>query len=262
MMRILRRCLAALALLALIAVAAPAMAIAFPQPFFAYHAQVGRLSLYSDQPFDQAAGQRILGDVAQRLATSPIDDAQPHGVFIANAPWRYSLFFCIARGAAGVNYYPLSNNVFIRRSDIDHDTVFGASGKPAAPPRTLAYYAAHEITHSFTAERLGAGRLWNRELPRWVREGYADYVGMGGRVDIDDLYRRYRAGDAALDFKRSGTYARFRMLTAFMLEREHWSVDQLLASRLTLAQAQAMMDAAMAPPVAPDGPPPHPLSHS
>jgi hypothetical protein len=136
--------------------------------------------------------------------------------------------------------------VFIRRSDINHDTVFGASGEPAAPPRTFAYYAAHEITHSLTAERLGPSRLWNHELPQWVREGYADYVGMGGQVDVDDLYRRYRAGDPELDYRKSGLYARFRMLVAYMLQREHWSADRLLASKLTEAQALAVMDAGMA----------------
>lgn len=166
-----------------------AAALAHPQPFFRYHAALGRLSLYSDRPFDPARGRAALADVEARLETSPLDDHKPHAIVIANAPWRQAVFMNAARGAAGVNFYPITNDVFLRHSDIGRDIVFGASGRPAAPPRTLAYYGAHEIAHSFTAERLGAGKLWNRELPQWVREGYADYVGMGGRVDIDDLYR-------------------------------------------------------------------------
>jgi hypothetical protein len=236
------RVLAALGLLAIALVGGVAAAEAFPQPFFAYHAELGRLSLYSDQAFDLAKGRAILADVDARLATSPIDDQGPHAIFVANAPWRERLFFNLAYGAAGVNHAPLSRNVFLRRSDIDNDAVFGRSGRPAKPPRTLAYYGAHELTHSLTAEHLCPARLWNAELPQWVREGYADYVGMGGRVDIDDLYRRYRAGDPDMDYRKSGLYARFRLLTAFMLEREHWSVDQLLASKLTQDQADALMN--------------------
>jgi hypothetical protein len=216
-------------------------AIVFPQPMFAYHVTAGRLSLWSDRPFDLDKGQAILAQVEMRLATSPLDDDKRHAIFVTNTAWRRSLFFLIAEGAAGVNNYPLTNNVFIRQADIGADRVFGASGKPAPPPRTLAYYATHEITHSLTGEHLGVGRLWNRKLPQWVREGYADYVGMGGQVDVDDLYRRYRAGDPDLDFTRSHTYARFRLLTAYRLEREHWSVDQLLASRLSQSQAEAKM---------------------
>ena len=151
-----------------------------------------------------------------------------------------------AHGAAGVNYYPLSNDVFLRRSDIDRDQLFGHSGRPAPPPRTLAYYGAHEITHSLTAERLGAGKLWNHALPQWVREGYADYVGLAGKVDVDALYRRYRAGDPELDWKKSGSYARFRLLVAYMLERERWSVDRLLGGGLSQTRAEAIMNAGMA----------------
>ena len=219
--------------LALLAIALPVLATIWSWPLFRYHVEVGRLAIWSDRPFDPAKGRAILADVESRLETSPIDDHRPHAIFVANAGWRELLVFNLAHGAAGVNHYPLTNNVFIRRSNIDADTVFGHSGKPAAPPRTFAYYAAHEIAHSFTAERLGPFHLWNASLPQWVREGYADYVGMGGRVDLDDLFRRYRAGDPALDFAKSGQYARFRLLVAFVLERRHWSVDQLLATRLS-----------------------------
>ena len=78
-----------------------------------------------------------------------------------------------------------------------------------------------------------------------MREGYADYVGTGGRVDVDDLYRRWRAGDPALDVAKSGQYARYRMLVAFLLDREHWSVDRLLTSGLPQEKAEAMLTAAM-----------------
>jgi hypothetical protein len=231
-------------LLALVLAAAAAL-IAFPQILFAHQVTEGRLTLYSDAPFDLGRGREILADVEARIESSPLDDHKPHGVFITNADWRRRIAFLTAEGAAGVNLYPLANSVFIARADVDHDLVYGASGKAALAPRTLAYYAAHEITHSFTAEYLGAWRLWNWGLPQWIREGYADYVGMRGHSDLDDLYRRYLAGDPDLDFARSHTYARFRMLVAFMIERQGWSVDDLLASKLSQAQAEAMLSAGM-----------------
>ena len=246
MLRLLITILLAAALIAFACAAIFADVVADPRPFFTYHSSVGFLTLYSDEPYDDADGKRVLADVAQRLAASPLNDLYPHEVYIANAPWRQKLFFAPARKAAGVNYYPLTNNVFLRRSDIGMDVVFGPSGHPAAPPRTLAYYAAHEITHSLTGERLGARNLWNFLLPQWVREGYADYVAFGGKADIDELYRRYQAGEPEFDYRKSGYYTRFRMLTAYMLEREHWTIDQLLDTRLSLDEAQAVMDRGMA----------------
>lgn len=231
----------------IVVLAAALVLTTHPQGLFRYHVSAGRLGLYSDQPFAPAAGRRVLRDVEARLSTSPIDDSARHDIFICNADWRRTVFFNLAGGAAGVNYYPLTNNVFIRRADVDRDQVFGASGRPAAPPRALAYYAAHEITHSLTAERIGPTRLWNRALPQWVREGYADYVGLGGQVDIDALYRRYRAGDAEFDWRKSGRYARFQLLVAFVLNRAHWPLDRLLSAPPSQAEAEAMMDAGMRP---------------
>jgi len=228
-----------------LAIGAPLALLAHPEPAFAYHLTAGRLALYSDRPFDTGAGRRVLADIESRLAASPIDDHAPHAIFIANSAWRETLFFNRASGAAGLNYYPLSNDVFLRRSSVELNRVYGRSGRPAAAPRTLAYYGAHEIAHSFTAERAGPAHLWNFEMPQWVREGYADYVGMGGHVDIDDLWRRYKSGDPELDYRRSGVYARFRMLAAYLIQRRGWSVDRLLASKLTEEQALKMMSADM-----------------
>jgi hypothetical protein len=129
---------------------------------------------------------------------------------------------------------------------VDTDTVFGPSGEPRARPRTLAYYAAHEISHSFTAEHLGLAHGHNRDLPQWVREGYADYVGMGGKGEIDTLYQRCVARDPDLDFIKSHSYVRFRLQAAYMLEREHWTLDQLLASRMSIADATRLMNDGMA----------------
>ena len=131
--------------------------------------------------------------------------------------------------------------MFIRRADVDRDRVIGSSGRDAAALRTLAYYAAHEIAHSLTAERLGPSRLWNQSLPQWVREGYADYVGLGISGEVGDLFDRYRRGDPALDFKKSGQYARFRLLTAYYLEVRHWTVAQLLNTRLSEEEAEQEM---------------------
>lgn len=243
-----RRGLRIAGLVALVPLALAAMvgtALAFPEPFFAYSVHEGRLTLYSDRPFDAAKARAILEHVDARLKTSPLDHGEASAIFVSNAAWRQRLFFTIAYGAGGVNYYPWTRNVFLRRADIDADQLIRPNGTPAEAPRTFTYYAAHEIGHSLTGKRLGLAHLWNWRLPQWIREGYADYVGLGGKVDVDALYRQYRAGDPTLNFAKTGQYKRFRLLVAFFLRHEHWSVDRLLLSNLPQAEAEARMNAAL-----------------
>ena len=220
-------------------------ALAYPGPFFAYHVERGRLALNSDQPVDPAKARVLLAAIDARLKTSPLDGGEPNASFVANAPGRQRLFLNVAYGAGGVNFYPWTRNVFLRTADIDNNQLIGRSGKPTAAPRTFVYYAAHEIGHSLTGKRLGAAKLWNWQLPQWVREGYADYVGLGGDVDVDALYARYRKHDPQMDWVRSGQYTTFRMLTAYFLKREHWTVDQLLDCGLTQDDAIRRMEAGM-----------------
>jgi hypothetical protein len=223
--------------------AAFALLLAFPDCFFTYYTQRGRLSLYSDTPFDAAKAQRILAAIDARLARSPIDDRTlSDRIFVANTDWRQRLFMNLAYGAGGVNFYPITRNVFVRNSDIDADTLYGQSGKPAEKPRTFSYFAAHEIGHTLTAEQLGILHLWNFRLPPWIREGTADYIGLGGDIDVEQLYARYRAHDRLFD-PGSGHYDRYRLLVAYFLKRKHWSVDQLLLSNMPMSEAEREMNA-------------------
>lgn len=213
--------------------------LAYPQPFFAHQVAEGRLELYSDRPFDTNAGRVILADAEARLGRSQLNDGRRHQIFIANAEWRRRLFFLWGFGARGINFHPVAGGVFLRQADVEADRLLKSDGTPVPPPRTLAYYAAHEIGHDFIAERIGAIANWR--LPVWIREGLADYIAFGGDVDIDALAAALRRGDPDLDPKRSGTYARYRLLVAFMLEREGWTVDRLLASGMTQVDAEGRL---------------------
>jgi hypothetical protein len=233
--------LGALAILA----AAVTGLLAAPQPLYPYHLEHAGLELWSDQPVDQTAGHRFMADVEGRLAQSILGGVGGNRrIFIAGTAWRERLFFLWNHGAAGVNYYPFTRNAFLRRSDVAADRLFGPAGRPAEPPRTLAYYAAHELAHGLTGER--AGTVAFIRMPRWLREGLADYAALGaGRAK--EMAGSLAPDDPRLSPERSGHYLRFHLLVACAHEDAGLSLQQLLALRLTEAEAASRWLEAEAP---------------
>lgn len=219
--------------------------LAAPQPFFAHHVRHGGFELWSDRAFDPSDGRRLLADVEARLARSALASAEgPRRIFVANAEWRARLFFLWAHGAAGVNFPMAPRHAFLRRSDIAADRMLGRSGNPAEPPRTLAYYAAHELAHGLTWER--AGLLAFFTMPRWLREGLADYAALG-EGQARQLAGALPTDDPRLWPERSGQYLRFHLIVACAREVGGLTPEQLLELRLSEAEAAALW-------LEPDGP--------
>ena len=104
------------------------------------------------------------------------------------------LFFNKDYGVAGVAQAEITPNVFLRNARIEDNRLISPRGTPVPGDRTLDYYVAHEIAHQLTAESIGGFRF--HQLPQWVREGYADYIGIGYSFNYDLEKRAFLAGSA------------------------------------------------------------------
>jgi hypothetical protein len=62
--------------------------------------------------------------------------------------------------------------------------IYVTNGYVPPPPRTLAFYCGHELTHLVEVEH---GFSWF-EVPRWVWEGFGDYVGIENRPTFEQLH--------------------------------------------------------------------------
>lgn len=237
-----RRIVKAAAIAALFCIALTGTAVAaltYPQPLFPYQAVHGRLTLYSDRPFDDARAGEVLANVERRLSPSSLNDNNMHRIFISNSEWRRRLLFLWNDGAAGVNYYPLTRNVFIARADVDGDRVMTSSGEPKPAPRTLGYYAAHEIAHTLVEEQLTP--LRQLKLPRWINEGLADDIAVADEADIGGLMARLQSGDPDLDPARSGHYDRYRLLVRYVMKQRRWTAAELIASFMPQSEAEQLL---------------------
>ncbi len=216
--------------------------LCFPQPFFQSSVSAKNLTLYSDQSFSSASGQQVLELAAAKLATSPLySSSQNHQVFVCNARWRQRIFFTYSYGVGGVNYYPFTTNIFLRDSIIEENCLIGPNGSRVTADRSLDYFITHEITHSLTGQAIG-GIAYHR-LPQWKREGYADYVGKGAAFNYDEAKRAFLADDRKMDYAKSGLYWRFNLLVAYLLEKQHWSVQRLLTESIEQTAAEEMIRA-------------------
>ncbi len=211
-----------------------------PDPFFHTSVSAKNLTLYSDQSFAPASGQQVLELVEAKLAKSLLYSAeQKHLIFICNARWRQRLFFTYQYGVGGVNYYPITTNVFLRDAIIEENCLIGSSGNRVPGERTLDYFIAHEIAHSLTGQAVGG--VAYHQLPQWKREGYADYVGKGAAFNYDEARRAFLADDPKMDHAKSGLYWRFNLLVAHLLEKKQWSVQRVLADPIEQQAVEEMI---------------------
>jgi hypothetical protein len=201
--------------------------LCFPEPFFTCSVSASNLTLYSDVPFAEGDGRRVLEIAAQKLERSPLySQSTHHSIFICNARWRQMLFFNKEYGVGGVNYYPLTSNVFLRNAIISDDLLISTSGRPVAPDRPLDYFIAHEIAH--TLAKNAAGSYHHLSLPEYVREGYPDYIAKGSAFNYEEARSAFLSGAPEMDRWRSGLYLRYHLLVAHLLDKEGWSIERLL----------------------------------
>lgn len=207
--------------LLLLLLVAPRVAVFYPDPFFPHRLVVGNLEISSDQPFPHAVARELLGRVAVKLAASGIDDPEvAHRAFICNAPWRQRLF--LAQGIAGLNYYGATGraHVFLRPARFYDNRLLSPSGRPVGGNRTLDYYLAHEFTHTLVGRLAG-------NVPLWLGEGYADWVGLGPEFSYAAALKAYRAPPPEIR-KMAGDYLRYDLMVAYLLEVQGMDVRELL----------------------------------
>jgi hypothetical protein len=223
--------------------------IVYPQPLFAYSLSGHTIKLYSDAPIDEAGGRAFIDETQSILARWPVkpgSQAETVSLFVVNSAWRRRILFGNRPHVGGLVYYPLSrSNAFLSGADFENGLLVAPSGAIMPPPRTLAYYGAHEAAHLLTGRQ--AGTLGYLKMPEWIREGVADYIALEGAPDYPALAEAASGlrGEATLAvINRFGVYPKYRLLVAFFLEQKGWSLEQLLRSGMSLEDGERLFAAA------------------
>lgn len=194
-----------------------------PEVSFAWSRKGGSIHVRSDAAIPDSAAA-VIAAAGSRLRRSPLfDTSRAYPVFVCSAPWRWS-YFSGFNGRSRAFHARVGRAVFTREARWDTNQLAGPDGSDG--PRPLDVYLAHEVTHMMVADHLG--RRAERQLPMWLREGYAEYVARRDTFDYDATRTRLLAGDEALVTRRTDPYLKYLLLVAHLLERERLDVRTLL----------------------------------
>jgi hypothetical protein len=208
-------------------VAAYAALLLYPKPLFASTAGDAGVLLHARQPLPPQA-REILADVRRRVARSPFyDPAGTYDLFLCDDSRLFTAFTLWDRRAGGVSHWTLTGNIFLRPAHVENNRLLSPAGHEVPEERTLAYFMAHEITHTMVARRIG--RVNYARLNHWQAEGYADYVGKAGAFDYARSLAAFQADELKLDPRRSGLYLRYQLLVQHLLEQRGMTPQSLLA---------------------------------
>jgi hypothetical protein len=179
---------------------------AWPAPLFAYAIGTGKIVVASDRPIPVAGGERFLRDCERLLERSPLKaESRQYRLYVTNEDWRHRLFFLPHPDSGGFAYYfGFVEHAFLSGADFETGRHIKWN-YVTTPPRTLAYYCAHELTHLVASEHVGVTGFLR--VPQWVWEGFPDYVGIENRESFEQL--RDALGDRPVDIPMMQAYGAY-----------------------------------------------------
>ena len=116
-----------------------------------------------------------------------------------------------------------NGSAFITEADIPNDAARCPRLDPSdSRERTLSGAITHEITHRLIRRKIG---FWaNRKVPRWILEGYCDFIAQDDAIDPElgmAIFRRLqRPVPGCFNF-------RGRILVEHLIKVEGLSIDEL-----------------------------------
>lgn len=186
-------------------------ALAFP-----YRTDTAIGPVWSEQELDPAMLEATANYVQQRMATTPLAEAdEQRPIFVTSGGWRWLWLANLSHGSLALTR-PITKAVVVNRTD-------PATGQITAS-RTLGGVVAHEFTHGLIRRRYG--EIAARTFPTWKVEGYSDHVGGESTLDAADVAELEANGEdhPAL------IYFQGRQRVAAELERNGGSVDALFGA--------------------------------
>lgn len=179
-----------------------------PPIFFPFRLLQGNMIMYSNKPIPEVYNVLVKEAIAD-IARSPLyNDHMPLQVYLCDTEWIYSFFGSSNKDSTGI-FKPDNGKIFVNHQKIDNLLEL---------KRTLV----HESGHAVIYNSLGKSRT--ALLPKWVLEGYAEYISKPKMTDVG-----FETDILILNkINPDNSYVRYRLLVAYALDVKKIPLQQLL----------------------------------
>lgn len=199
----------------------------FPSFLYSYKYINQNLTIFSDKAFPKNINL-ITDEVLLRLQKSELYNSdKKYNVYIPTDYWRWGLVSIpILYQNVGAFCIGYNHNVFFRPADIAENKLIPPHGKLAdAQERDLVYFITHEVGHALMFDRVGVISSFT-ELPKWVREGYPDYIAKKS-FDFEDNLGQFNNNEWRLT-EKSGLYVRYHLFVSLLIDKNGYTIDDIL----------------------------------
>lgn len=193
----------------------------FPQVLFSHNVTHQGVTIYSRAPLPPETAARIAEIMSLVERSELAVRGRTERIFICNNRWLFCVFSPLHPKAFGFSV-PVVDHVIAAEADLVENVARRAS--PVYNQYPFSSFAAHEITHGLIGHRLG---LWREiRLPRWVKEGYCDYVARASSFPEAEGYKLLRTGghDPSTSFR----YFTDRAMVRHLMDDQGYSFQQVV----------------------------------
>ncbi len=131
--------------------------------------------------------------------------------------------------------------MFLNGGVIEENRKTSPSGMSDLLGRRLDHFIAHEIAHILNGKAMGWIRF--HDLPIWIREGYAEYMGSQGVFNYDESTQAFMNNSSKMNLPPSVPYLRYNLLVAYLIQKKNWSEKELFETTLSQLEVEQMLKA-------------------
>ena len=204
----------------------------YPQPLFGHQLDHKGITLYSTQPIPVDQGEELLSQIRSEISVSEIHDSKKKfKIFICNSKALYTFLGPLSREAFGFFYL----NTIIAHADLE--TNMAKAYRANHNTRSFTSVATHEICHEMIRDKFGF--LSSHTKPKWLQEGYCEYIAKESSFPENLGYEMIAKGKA--DKSNSFKYFEYRKMGEFYLDKKGYTIDELFYSPPSESDARNQM---------------------
>lgn len=206
--------------------------VLFPNlSFYRHNINYKQFNIYSDVKISDEIFD-ILDKVEEKLKTSEIYDPDlSFKIFISSKFKTYSIF-CPSLKDAFAATYPIINNIFISKTNIENNLVHRNANEDNE--RSLSSVITHEVTHKLIENEIGIKA--NKKLEIWKKEGYCEYISVESTLNLKAGIRKVYKGSNS--FSPAFSYLKYRILVTYLLDVKGHSFHSLVTTEFDFKQLE------------------------